>query len=175
MKTNLNRLVILALLVSMSALWSCGSDDDEDAVSRIVGTWTYQNADIDFTIDGQTAQAYFTSIGLDATLAAIAAATVEAEATAGFEEDFAGTTITFNADGTYTANTSDGAESGTYTLNSNETQVSVNTDGDVIVFDIKQLTSSRLTLSFSESSVESIDEDSGDATINVTIDLNFTK
>ncbi len=115
-------------------LWisSCGSDDEDDAqpTSEIVGTWQYDDASLNISVNGVDFIQYLVDeLGASSADAIIALALFETA----FEDEtgLEGVAFTFNADGTYRV-TAPGEpdETGTYVLNSSETAVTFTSEGE---------------------------------------------
>jgi hypothetical protein len=91
------------------------------------------------------------------------------------KQSFTGT-ITVKADNTYTSNMGGSPDSGTWSLNSDRTKLTVTsaTDGPM-TFDVVELTSSKMHLHALETTTEDLNGDSTPETLTVEVDVNFTK
>ncbi|MEX2593342.1 MAG: DUF4923 family protein [Anditalea sp.] len=174
MKNNLNLLFLAVLISSFSILVSCGNKDDESPKQdRIVGTWTYSSLDYDATINGQN---YITFLVENLGVSEAEAQTMASILILQGIEQIAGAGITFNADGTYVIQDGSSEETGTYSLENNETQLTLNPDdGDTIIFEVTEFTNNSLTLASSEEVLEDLNGDGTDETIEITFDIGFTK
>jgi hypothetical protein len=169
------QLIVSMLILSMTFI-SCGDDDSEDSsapVSDIVGSWDVTSTDLSFDLNGMDLVQYFVSeLGLSQAEAVILQT--------GFDSEF-GTfdqvIFTFNADGTYVVtNPAEGNENGTYTLNSNETQITMTSGGESYVVDISTLTASRLVMTINEvDNSQDLDDDGTNDTLAVTFELELSK
>lgn len=94
---------------------SCKDDDGENnpqTNSLLVGVWQYESADVEITINGKDIIDYLVeAFELTEEEAAELAADFEEEI-----DDFDGIRWTFTNDGKYTLTSSEGNESGTWTL-----------------------------------------------------------
>lgn len=174
---NKFQLLLSILFISLFTI-SCGSDDDDEspaAVSEIVGSWDLNSVDFAVEVNGVDFIDYFVDLlGLTPIEAATAEGLLLEEASV-FETS---AEFTFNADGTYIiTDPVEGNEEGTYSLNSDESQITIVSDGESFVADILTLTNSQLVLSIQQddSSEGDIDGDGSIDVISVTIDLGFSK
>jgi hypothetical protein len=174
MENKLKFLFILFISASMAFLSSCGKDDDGPAGSAIVGTWTYNSVDLNITVNNQPFSTFLVSTG---EFSGPEAAAYEAffKALILDEVDLAGSSATFNADGTCRFVDGGNTETGTYVLSNNNTVLSVTIDGDTQVFEVKELTNNRLVLSFSEEELVDIDEDGVDDSLKIAFEFTLIK
>lgn len=173
MQNKINSLFIICLIASMSFLASCSKDDDGPAGSPIVGTWTYNAVDLDITVNNQAFTAFLVSTGKSPAQAAAEEAFLKTILLG--DLDLAGSSLTFNADGTYRLIDGNFTESGTYALQNNNTVLALTSDGDTELLDVKELTNNRLVLQFFEEFQEDIDENGVDDNVKLTFDLTLVK
>lgn len=169
MKKHLIKFYALAMLLgSMSILISCSDDDDADdpQPASIVGTWTYGSTSLSITVDGMSFVDWLVSQGTPQ---------ADAEALGAlFEESsdvFGEATFTFNEDGTMTATEGTEVSDGTYSVNADNTIVTITAEGETLDFNIKTLSESALILSYEESET---DPDLG-ASITISLEMSFTR
>ncbi|WP_373522916.1 lipocalin-like domain-containing protein [Aquiflexum sp.] len=173
MQNNFKFLFIICIAASMAFLSSCGKDDDGPAGSPIVGTWTYNAANLTITVNNQPLTTFLVSTG-EYTAAEAAAFEAFIKTTILNETDLSGS-ITFNADGTYRAVDGSDVETGTYTLTNNDTRLSLTSDGDTQIVEVKELTNNRMVLKFSEEEPVDIDDDGVDENVKFDFEFNFVK
>ena len=173
---NKFQFILSILCVSLFAV-SCGDDDDEAPapVSDIVGTWDLNSVDFAVEVNGVDFIDYFIDL-FD--LTEIEAA--EAEELVLEEADVFGTNavFTFNADGTLIISEPGSPdEEGTYSLNSDESEITITNDGESLTADVVTLNNSQLVLSIQQddSSEGDIDGDGSIDLISVIIDLGFSR
>ena len=162
-------------------LWisSCGSDDEDEnpqPTSEIVGTWQYDAVSYDIQVNGIDFVQYVSNeLGLSSAEAILLLALFEG----GFEEELGleNTTFTFNADGTYrVVSPGEQDETGTYVVNSSETQVTFTSEGETYSADIEELTASRLRMRIvDEDQSEDLNEDGTNDTIRAEVLLTLRK
>jgi hypothetical protein len=167
MKPGLIRYLILVLITGM-VFSSCKKDDDPDV---IVGTWTTGTSTLTVMVDSKTLTQYFLDLGFTAEEAQSFADLFEET----LQQAFTGT-ITLKSNNTYTSTLGDTPDSGTWSLNSDRSELTItsSTDGPM-TFDVVELTSSKLHLHSSETTTEDLNGDETLETLSLEIDLNFTK
>lgn len=172
---NFKSVFFAVLIAAFSFLGSCISEDKSPSAT-IVGTWSFDSYSLqEATINGQTALTYLTSVmGLSPQVAQ----SVQALFLSGIIEDaeLETTKFTFNADGTYVIRV-DGVEedSGTYSLQNNNTKLaltSVNGDQD---FDVTSLTNNKLVLVLDESEPFDFNSDGTDEAVEFAIEVTLVK
>ena len=150
--------------------------EDDSPSATIVGTWSFDSYSLkEATINGQPALTYLTSVmGLSPQVAQ----SVQALFLSGIieEAELETTKFTFNADGTYVVRV-DGVEedSGTYSLQNNNTKLvldSVNGDQD---FDVTTLTNNRLVLVLDESESYDVNTDGRNEEVEFAIEITLVK
>jgi hypothetical protein len=168
MKPGIFRNLILVLITGV-VFSSCSKDDEK--TDAIVGTWTTGTSTVTVTVDSKTLIQYFTDLGFTAE---------EAQAYAdlfdqALKQAFTGT-ITIKSDHTYTSNLDDSPDSGTWSLNSDRSVLTITstTDGPM-TFDVLELTSSKMHLHAQETTNEDLNGDQTPEALSIEIDLNLTK
>jgi len=168
---------LLLLTIISVALFSCSDDNDEGPVGvsgSLIGEWSASSAQVDeLTINGQDFSTFLSGLGLPTEFVEL------------FEEEFAGDDlidefvfdITFNEGGTYLLEDTDGSETGTWELISNNSKILLDKGTeDEFEMDIVELTDVRLETSISEvDNSEDIDEDGTNDEISLSISLIFTR
>jgi len=160
---------IFLVLLAVLTLSSCKKDSKSDP---IIGTWTAGTTTFAATVGDKTLNQYFVDImGLTQEQADSYTALYDQT----LKQAFTGT-ITIKSNNTYTDNLGGTADSGTWSLNSDQTQLTIvsGTDGPTTM-DVVELTSSKLRLHTSEVVPEDLNSDGTDELINISIDVTFTK
>lgn len=155
---NLRFYVLLIMLPAL--LFSCGKDKDK--VDDVVGTWAFQRSTLSSVrLNGTALPASLFADFLDA-------------------DDLIapGTTLEIKADGTFAIRSSDGDDSGRWTLSADRRELaftSASANVDVIIFQVKALQSSVmiLTLQTEESGFDP--SLGGSFNLQIEIDLEFIK
>ncbi|MCH7399892.1 lipocalin family protein [Belliella sp. DSM 107340] len=166
----------LAILVIFNLILftSCGNDDDPE-IASIEGTWNYDEFDIDIRINNKTDIEFFMQeYGLTAAQANVASEALKSEF---FEaSDFEGTRLIFSGNGSYEIRVNDRIdETGTYVVSPNNSTLSLNSEDEVVVFQILELSRNRLSISLSESFEEDLTEDGVDDEIEILLTLSFVR
>jgi len=158
------------LLISGLAFSSCKKDSSGDAT--IVGTWTAGTVTTDIKVGELTlTQYYIDVVGLSEADAATYAALIQGI----LVQTFTGT-ITIKSDNTYTDNLGGTTETGTWSLNSDQTMITITPTGEVpMTFDVVELTSSKLIISGTETMPQDLNDDGTDEILTIKIDITFTK
>lgn len=166
---------ILALsLIASTFMVSCDKDDETPNQSDIVGLWTYVSHTMDLNINGKDIVTYLIE---DLQMEA-AEAEIYKNLILGMlgEEQFQGTTIRFNANGTFESTEPDGSkETGTYELLDNGRKVVTTSSDGVRELDVKTLTNNQLVLAFSETDQIDFDEDGTDDVLVMDMTMTFSK
>lgn len=157
---NLNHFVILFILLGSVCFTSCDKEDDvdPDLSGDIVGSWSYESSAWYITINGKDIVEYFVDeYGLtDEEAEEYAELYEESMVEVGF--DLGG--WTFNEDGTIVISSNeDGDETGTWSLSSDKTKLTMTFDGETGVINVVALTDTRLELSMDEEFDIDIDQD----------------
>jgi hypothetical protein len=156
--------VLTALIFS-----SCKKDTKSDP---IIGTWTAGTTTFAATVGDMTLTQYYVDVmGLTQEEADSYTALYELFLTAAFTG-----TITIKSNNTYTDNLGGTTDSGTWSLNSDETELTIvsSTDGPTVL-EVLELTSSKLRLHTSEVVPQDLNSDGTDELVNVSIEVTFTK
>ncbi len=162
--------VLIALMALCLMLVSC-SDDDEDDQSLIVGTWTAQSATIDFSIDGQDLADFLVGLGLSEEEAEVFETALDDG-----EQEFSSGTVTFNADGTYQAEDDSEVTNGTWSVNSDNTVLTLDLGtADEQTANILTLSQSELVLQFLEEQMEDLDLDGDAETLRLEAILTLSR
>jgi hypothetical protein len=170
---KMNRLVLRSFfLVMVTGLIFSSCKKDDSTTDPIVGTWTAGTHTFASTVGDKTLSQYYVDVMGYTQEEADSFVALSELILAGF---FTGT-ITVKSDKTYTSNLGGTADSGTWSLNSGETELTINstTDGPTTL-EVVELTSSRLHLHTTEITTEDLNSDGTDETINTEIDVIFTK
>jgi hypothetical protein len=159
-------------LVLFTGLIFTSCKKDSTKTEDIVGTWTAGTSNLSVMVGDKTLTQYFVDV--------MALPQADAESyTALLEQimaqSFAGT-ITIKSNGTYTATLGGSADSGTWSLNGDKTELTIisSVDGPM-TFDVVELTSSKLQIHASEVTSEDLNSDGIPETMNVEVDINFSK
>ena len=85
-------------------------------------------------------------------------------------------TITVKSDKTYTSNLGGSADTGTWSLNADRSEITIDSStDDPVIYDVLELTSSKLQLHIAESISEDLNGDDIPEIISLTADVTFTK
>ena len=159
-------------LVLLTGLIFSSCKKDETKTEDIVGTWTAGTTTFTAMVGDMTLNDYFIDVmGLTQEEADSYTALYEMI----LEQAFTGT-MTMKSNNTYTSDLGGTADSGTWSLNSDESELTItsNIDGPTTL-EVIELTSSKLRLYTSEITQEDLDGDGTDENITVTVDVTFTK
>lgn len=158
------------VLFTALILTSCSKDDSPSDI--IVGTWTTGDATFTAMVGTKTLSQYFTeAMGLSATEAQLYTSLF----TQGIQQSFAGT-IQIKADGTYTASMGGGTDTGTWSLSDDGKKITIDSSTELpVTYDVVELTDNLLHLNISESETEDLNDDGTPETIEMIIDVTFTK
>lgn len=172
MKTSIKFFQAMALSL-LVLLFSCG-EKDEPQVSPIVGIWNYSSYRLDMSINGQPLVQFLQAIGASQQEAQEAAKEIKDEFFS--DEDFEGTELQFDADGTYEIRI-DGIndESGTYQLLENNTILRLTSEDDETDFKVEQLTNNRLTIIFEEEESDDFFGIGLPVLVKLELELSFVK
>jgi hypothetical protein len=171
MKMNLLNLRIF-LLVFLTGLILSNCKKDETPTDNLIGTWTSGTTTFTVMVGTKTLTQYFTDImGLNATEAQQFTNLFNQE----LQQSFSGT-IQIKSDGKYTSTIGGNNDTGTWSLSSDSKKLTIDSStGDPMIFDVIELTSSKLHLKISESSSEDLNGDDIPETMTVSVDMTFTK
>lgn len=168
MKLLFFRSLFLVLITGL-ILSSCKKDEVADP---IVGTWTTGTSTFSAMVGSRTLTEYFIEVmGSTPEEAAATEAFFEALMTQAFTGS-----ITIKADNTYTSTLGGQADSGTWSLNADKTELTIDSSSDdPMTYDVVELTSSKLRIQVSASTLYDLNGDETDEIIDVEIDITFTK
>ncbi len=162
------RSLIPVILVSL-LLFSCKKDSNKE---DIVGTWTFDNATFSTMIGSKTFQQYMID---EMGLTAAEAQAYETLFNEQMKQSFTGTFVV-KSDNTYTMTMGGEPDSGTWSLNSDKSKLTIDSDTELpVTIDVIELTGSKLHVQETETTQEDINEDTILETITVTVDLYFKK
>jgi hypothetical protein len=166
----LNLRNFIPVMITGLILSSCSKDSTP--ADDLIGTWTMQSATFTATINGKTMTQYFIDeLGLTATEAQQYTALFNAT----MQQSFTGT-MQMKSDNTYTATLGGEADTGTWSLSSDNKKLTIDSSTDSpVTLDVIELTSSTLHLKGTESETEDLNADLIPETIIVTVDITFTK
>jgi hypothetical protein len=160
------------ILIIAMTLFAASCKKDTDKADDLVGTWTAGTTTLTMKVGNKTLTQYFAdTYGLTADQAQVYSAVVEQTV----KQGFAGT-IKVNSDNTYNSTLGGVNETGTWSLNSDRTKLTITPANDTpTTFDVVQLTSSTLKLHVAETTQEDLNDDGTPETLDLAADLNFTK
>ena len=160
------------ILVLITGLVFSGCSKDKKTTDNLIGTWTFGTASINTMVGTRTLAQYFTDV---MSLSPADAQTYSAVVNQSIQQSFTGT-IQIKSDNTYSATLGGQNETGTWSLNSAGTQLTVNSSSSgTSVFDIVQLTSSVLKIKSTDLISEDLNSDGTPESITVTADLTFNR
>lgn len=161
---------ILIVVMTMAVLTSCKKSSS--ATEDIVGTWTAGTTSLTIMVGTKTLTQYFVdTYGITAEAAQVYSAAVEQST----KQEFAGT-IKVNSNNTYTSTLGGKTETGTWSLSSDKTKLTVTPSNDTpTTFDVVELTSSKLHINITETTTEDLNSDGTPETITVQADVSFSK
>lgn len=163
---------LAVLLLLTSTFMSCNNDDDDPKASNdLIGTWTVESSSIEMIIGDKSITEFLME------MLSISQAEAELFADLYLEDygDFDGT-ITFKDDNTYVADFGDGVDTGTWKLSADGKTLTLD-QGTADETDVQVITLSsvKLEIEISESSMEDIDDDGIDDEVSVNISLTLKK
>ena len=165
-----NLKLILIILISAGILSAC-SKKTETPSNQLIGTWTISSATADITVNGKSLTQYYTDLGSTQTEAAQLAQIIESS----IQQSFTGT-VTVKSDNTYTATISGSTDSGTWSLNSDGTKLTLVDSNNVSsTYDIVNLDSHNLELSFVTTEQDDLNSDGTPDTITLNVNMKLTK
>ncbi len=171
MKTK-NLIVRNFILVLGAVLIFSSCSKSKKATDNLVGTWTVGTASFTTMVGTMTLAQYFTDV---LHLSATDAQTYTTIFNSGIQQSVTGT-IQIKSDNTYSSTLGGTNETGTWILNSDGTQITVTpSTGSPVVFDIVQLTSTVLKLTFTDHQSEDLNNDGTPESITVSINLTLNK
>jgi hypothetical protein len=163
------------LFAAFLFLGACVSED-KPSTGAIVGTWNFDSYSlVNATINNQPAITYLTTVmGLTPTQAQLAQTIFLSSVVD--QEELEKTTFTFNADGSYVIRV-DGVEedSGTYSLQNNNTKLFLTSTNGNQEFDISGLTNNRMNLVLEDSGLYDVNTDGTDEDIEFAVEITLVK
>ena len=171
----LNLLLILGVLSVFISYTGCNSDDDGDPViNPLIGVWTISDVNLVTEFGDMSVKEFLMEVGglsdLDATGYTILFESL-------LESTFNGT-IEFKDDNTYESNIAGEMEEGTWNLNSDGDELTLNANtSDETVVNVITLTENTLKLSLNTSELANIDDESliPDLDISIAVEMTLTK
>ncbi len=167
---------LLFLLITIG-LNSCNEDDDsgddqQSTAELLVGTWTTTNIDIEAFVGTQTLVEYLVDEGL----------TMEEAETqfdllvTSLEPELTGS-LTINSDNTYESDFEGGSDTGTWTLSSDDTILTLLEGTDTIIITINSISETTWNATISDTFLLDLDDDPGTPDVSVTVaaDVTLTK
>lgn len=169
-------LFFISVVSAFSILISCENDDDKKPEPhKIVGTWTFGPMDYEANVNGQD---FVTFLVETYGISESEAEKIEDQNLGdALEDEFQGS-ITFKEDGTYESNDGSSNETGTYTLDSSETNLTINPDDEdeqSVVFEVTEFTNNKLSLEYAMEYEEDITQDGVSEEIEILMDIFLTK
>jgi hypothetical protein len=160
------------ILVLFTGLIFTGCKKDKKASDDLVGTWTVGTTSFTSMIGTMTLNQYITDV-MGWTAAEALAYTAIINQT--IQQSFTGT-ITIKSDNTYTSNLGGDTDSGTWSLNSDGTKLTINSSSTGIqVIDITEITSSVLKIKLTNVFSEDVNSDGTPESITVVADITFNR
>ena len=171
----LNLLLLLGVLSVFISYTGCNSDDDGDPViNPLIGIWTISDVNLVTELGDMSVKEFLMEVGglsdLNATGYTILFESL-------LESTFNGT-IEFKDDNTYKSNIAGEMEEGTWRLNSDGDELTLNSGtSDETVVNIITLTENTLKLSLNTSELANIDDESliPDLDISIAVEMTLTK
>ncbi len=162
------RILVPVLFITLF-LSSCKKDSNKE---DIVGTWTYDNATFSTMIGSKTFQQYMID---EMGFTAAEAQAYETLFNEQMKQSFTGTFVV-KSDNTYTSTIGGESDSGTWSLNSDKSKLTIDSDTDLpVTVDVIELTGSKLHIQEVQTAQEDINEDTVLETITATVDLYLKK
>jgi phage tail sheath protein FI len=173
MKINFLQLrTIIPIIITGIILSSCSKDKTATPEANLTGTWTSGSTTYTAMVGTRTLNQYFTEVvGLTADQAELLITTYSAS----IQQSFTGT-IQLKSDKTYTSNIGGKTDAGTWSLSADAKKLTItsNTSGPEIL-DVLVLTASKLQLQLLEILNQDLNGDGVPESINVNLDVSFTK
>jgi len=171
----LNLLLILGVLSVFISYTGCNSDDNDDPViNPLIGIWTISDVNLVTELGEMSVKEFLMEVGglsdLDATGYTILFESL-------LESTFNGT-IEFKDDNTYESNIAGEMEEGTWHLNSDGDELTLNSGtSDETIVNVITLTENTLKLSLNTSELANIDDESliPDLDISIAVEMTLTK
>jgi len=174
---SMNRIFYsLLTLFALVGFMGCSEDDEVKTVATeadLVGTWTMQSSEVDFTVNGQDIIDYM----IEVLKISEEEATIQKEILEGGAAMESGMTIELKSNHTYIAKeTGEDPDDGTWKLSSDGKKLLIDEGTvDEMEFEFKSIASNNLSLFTERSGKMDFDEDGTDETVEVKMTLNLTK
>jgi hypothetical protein len=161
-------LVVLCAGILVS---SCEKDKGPTAEEKLVGTWTSGTSTFNATVNNTPMLQYFAGQGVSQADAQMLTNLFNVT----MQQTFSGT-ITFNSDKTYTSTLGGDTDSGTWSLNNDATELTIDSSNDdPVILQVQTLTEEQLRVKWQETGAEDLNEDTVPEQIAVDVDLTFDK
>jgi len=174
MKHLANILFQLRILILVIFAASCDNGDEEPTTAELlIGNWITSTVEIDATVGTQSYTDYLIDeVGLSPTDATVQDAVFKAA----LLSEVTGS-LTINSNNTYTSSFGGGSDSGTWSLSSDETTLTLYEGADVIVITINSISGSTLNVTFGDDFPQDLDDDSEtpDEIVTVEAEITLTK
>jgi hypothetical protein len=169
--TSLNIRIICLVLITGMAVTSC-KKDSSSTVTLAGAAWTAGTPTFTAMVGTKTLTQYFTDV---MHLTTAEAAQYTALVNVGLMQSFTGT-VTFKSDNTYTSNLGGVADSGTWSLSADAKKLTITSSTSAPeVADVTVLTSTKLTVSLSDTTSEDLNSDGTPETITISVTIPFTR
>ena len=172
MKTNFQLVRNISLIIIAGFILSACSKKNGTSTDNMVGTWTAGTGTFAAMVGDKTLSQYFVDV---AGLSATDAQQYNALFNQTMQASFAGS-IQVKSDGTYTSTLGGTNDTGVWSLSSDGKTLTIDSSTDLpVTFNVVSLTSNKLHITFSEIESQDLNGDNVPETINVNIDITFTK
>lgn len=170
MEVLLPRRILFFVLTASLLITSCKKDEEEE--NDLVGTWVSTTSNFTAMVGTRTLTQYFIeSMGLTASDAQLYTNLFNLT----MQQSFQGT-VQFNADRTYTSTLGQQSDSGTWSLNSTGSDLTIDSNtGDAVTFAVMKLTPNELQLHWVDNVNEDINGDNVNEPIAIDATVSFTK
>lgn len=169
--TSVNIRIICLVLIAGLAVTSC-KKDSSSTVTLAGAAWTAGTPTFTAMVGTKTLTQYYTDVML---LTPAQAAQYTALVNLGLTQAFAGT-ITFKSDNTYTSNLGGSPDSGTWSLSADAKKLTITSSTSAPeIADVTVLTSTKLTVSLTDTSSDDLNSDGIDEIITVHVEIPFTR
>lgn len=173
---NLRLLTALWAIVFPCLFFSCDEEDTEaQHTSDLVGVWSHDAAEFDVTIDGEDIATYLTGfLGIsEADVEEFVDQYTEIYATQLLDFNFG--TWEFAADGTFSQVYDGGQNAGTWSISSDQSQLTMTANEETAVATVQTLTESQLVLHASNSVEQDLNQDGQTNTLEVSLVLTMVR
>jgi len=158
---------LLLLAISLILVLSCSKDDDDNGTVSIVGTWTLSDGSVEMTIDGVSFVNYLIGLGMTASEAQAEWVEMQSDMMPSF-----GGTVEFKENGSFVISW-DIDPNATWSVANNK--LTINSDGESMIFDIITLTSSVCKIRQTITEFQDFDDDEQNETMVVIMEMIFTR